>query len=391
MDNPMSESKLTVLQLLPALESGGVERGTLEVASELARRGHRSLVISSGGRLVEALERAGSEHVTWDIGVKSPLALRFIPRLRRLCAEQHIDIVHARSRLPAWIAYLAWRGMNPATRPHFVTTVHGLYSVNRYSAVMARGERVIAVSNTARDYLLKNYPQIDAARIVVIPRGVDPLEFPYGYRPSAQWLAAWYAQYPQLKDKFVITLPGRLTRLKGHEDFIALMGRLKADGLAVHGLIVGGENPKRTAYARALRDRVAAEGLQDMITFTGRRDDIRDVYAASSLILSLSSKPESFGRTVLEPLRLGVPTIGYDHGGVGEILAALFPTGRTPRNDVAALYAKVVALRREPATVPSQPVFDLRDMLDKTLQLYLSVAVCIEKGKNAVNCFPNRQ
>ncbi len=95
----------------------------------------------------------------------------------------------------------------------------------------------------------------------------------------------------------------------------------------MHGLIVGGEDPKRKAYASALRDRVAAEGLQDTITFTGRRDDIRDVYAASNLILSLSAKPESFGRTVLEPLRLGVPTIGYDHGGVGEILAALFPKG----------------------------------------------------------------
>ncbi len=179
----MSERKLTVLQLLPSLESGGVERGTLEIANELVRRGHRSLVISSGGRMVEALERAGSEHITWDIGAKSPLTLRFVPRLRRLLAERHIDIVHARSRMPAWIAYLAWRGMNPATRPHFVTTVHGLYSVNRYSAVMTRGERIIAVSNTARDYLLNNYPQVEASRIVVIPRGVDPQEFPYGYRP----------------------------------------------------------------------------------------------------------------------------------------------------------------------------------------------------------------
>ncbi len=369
----MSDPKLTVLQLLPSLESGGVERGTLEVANELVRRGHRSLVISSGGRMVEALERAGSTHITWDIGAKSPLALRFVPRLRRLLTDQHIDIVHARSRLPAWIAWLAWRGMDPATRPHFVTTVHGLYSVNRYSAVMTRGERIIAVSNTARDYVLTNYPQADVSRIVVIPRGVDPQEFPYGYRPSAEWLSAWYAQYPQLKGKFVITLPGRLTRLKGHEDFITLMGKLKAGGLTVHGLIVGGEDPKRKAYARALRDRVTAEGLQDTITFTGQRDDIRDVYSASNLILSLSAKPESFGRTVLEPLCLGVPTIGYDHGGVGEILAALFPQGRAPRDDVEALHTKVVTFLRELPAVPNQSLFGLHDMLDKTLRLYESI------------------
>jgi glycosyltransferase involved in cell wall biosynthesis len=372
-DMPMSDPKLTVLQLLPSLESGGVERGTLEVASELVRRGHRSLVISAGGRMAEALERAGSEHITWNIGAKSPLTLRFVPRLRRLLTERRIDIVHARSRMPAWIAYLAWRGMDPATRPHFVTTVHGLYSVNRYSAVMTRGERIIAVSNTARDYLLRNYPQADASRIVVIPRGVDPQEFPYGYRPSAEWLAAWYAQYPQLKDKFVITLPGRLTRLKGHEDFITLMARLRREGLSVHGLIVGGEDPKRRAYARALRDRVAAEGLQDTITFTGRRDDIRDVYAASNLILSLSTKPESFGRTVLEPLSMGVPIIGYDHGGVGEILEAVFPDGAVALGDLAAVAARIGDWRHSPPAVPATHPYILRNMLDATLALYAAV------------------
>lgn len=371
----MSDPKLTVLQLLPSLESGGVERGTLEVAGELVRCGHRSLVISSGGRMVEALERAGSAHITWDIGTKSPLALRFVPRLRRLLTEQHIDIVHARSRLPAWVAYLAWRGMDPATRPRFVTTVHGLYSVNRYSAVMMRGERIIAVSNTAREYVLTNYPQVDASRIVVIPRGVDPQEFPYGYRPSAQWLATWYAQYPYLKNKFVITLPGRLTRLKGHEDFITLMSKLKAAGLAVHGLIVGGEDPKRKAYARALHARVEIEDLRATISFTGRRDDIRDVYAASGLVLSLASQPESFGRAVLEPLRLGVPTIGYDHGGVGEILAALYPEGRTRAADTMALFEKVAAFVRDTPPVPDRPLFDLREMLDKTLALYAEIGV----------------
>lgn len=369
----MSETKLTVLQLLPSLESGGVERGTLEVANELVRRGHHSLVISAGGRMVEALERAGSEHITWDIGAKSPLALRFVPRLRRLLAERKIDIVHARSRMPAWVAYLAWRGMDPATRPRFITTVHGLYSVNRYSAIMTRGERIIAVSNTARDYVLANYPQVDPSRIVVIPRGVDPQEFPYGYRPSAEWLAAWYALYPQLKDKFVITLPGRLTRLKGHEDFIMLMARLKHEGLPVHGLIVGGEDPKRKAYARALRDRVAAEGLTETITFTGQRADMREIYAASNLVLSLSNKPESFGRTVLEALSLGVPVIGYNHGGVGEILGTVFPGGAVTSGDLAALAARIGSWHQSPPTVPATHPYTLSNMLDTTLALYAGV------------------
>ena len=138
--------RLTVLQAVPALQGGGVERSTLEVAAALVRNGHRSLVISAGGRLVPELLDAGSEHVCWPIGRKSPLTLRLVPRLRRLLHREGVDILHARSRLPAWVAWLAWRGMDPARRPRFITTVHGLNSVNAYSAVMLKGEQVVAVS-----------------------------------------------------------------------------------------------------------------------------------------------------------------------------------------------------------------------------------------------------
>ncbi|MDO9008504.1 MAG: glycosyltransferase, partial [Thiobacillus sp.] len=152
------EKKLTVLQLLPALESGGVERGTLEIAQALVARGHRALVMSAGGRQVSSLVAAGGEHFTWAIGRKRFKTLLLVGKLRKFLLEQKVDILHARSRVPAWIAYLAWRGMNPATRPRFITTVHGLYGVNRYSGIMTRGERVIAVSNTVRDYILREYP-----------------------------------------------------------------------------------------------------------------------------------------------------------------------------------------------------------------------------------------
>jgi len=135
----MAERALTVVQVLPALEGGGVERGTLEVARELVRRGHCSIVISAGGRMVDELLRDGSEHISWPIGVKSLFTLRFVPKLRRLFGERHVIFCMPDRVLPAWVAYLAWRGMDPATRPHFVTTVHGMYSVNRYSAIMTRG------------------------------------------------------------------------------------------------------------------------------------------------------------------------------------------------------------------------------------------------------------
>jgi len=362
--------RLSVAQLIPALNGGGVERGTLEVARELVRCGHRSVVISAGGRLVPQLVDEGSQHLAWPLGVKSPLTLRWVWPLRRWLAEQRIDILHARSRLPAWAGWLAWRGMDPMTRPRFVTTVHGLYSVSRYSAIMTRGERVIAVSETIRDYLQRHYPRLPAERIQVIPRGVDPAAFPYGYQPASKWLAEWYQRYPQLRNAQVLTLPGRLSRLKGHEEFIKLINELRVRGLPVYGLIAGGVEPGRQRYADQLQYQVQTRGLNDAILFAGHRADMREIYATSTLVLSLSAQPESFGRTVLEALSLGIPVAGYDHGGVGEILHRLYPAGLTPPGDLRSLMERVIALLTAAPPVPMEPVFTLQSMLDETLALY---------------------
>src|SRR5690606_8462608 len=169
---------LTVVQLLPALESGGVERSTLEIAAALVASGHRAIVVSAGGRLVPALPAAGAEHIALAIGRKAPAVLRHVPALCRLCLEVGADIVHARSRLPAWLGRMALASLPAARRPRWVTTVHGLNSPGRYSAVMASGERVVCVSRTVRDYVLRHYPDTDPAHLRVIERGIDPAQFP---------------------------------------------------------------------------------------------------------------------------------------------------------------------------------------------------------------------
>jgi len=365
---------LTVVQALPVLESGGVERGTLEVGKYLVEQGHRSIVISAGGRMLEQLVREGSEHVQWNIGRKSLWTLRLIYRLRRFLRENRVDILHARSRVPAWVCYLAWKGMDAKTRPRFVTTVHGMYSVNAYSAVMTKGERVIAVSNTVRDYLLDHYAGIEPAIITIIPRGIDPTAYTWGYRPPPAWLAQWDREYPQLSGRKVITLPGRITRLKGHEDFIGLIARLKAAGEPVHGLIVGGAEEKKLPYLAELRKTVEAAGLSTDITFTGQRSDLREIMAISNLVLSLSTKPESFGRTVLEALSMGVPVVGYDHGGVGEQLRQLFPAGRAPLGDLDALVRQCHAMQSGTRIQPLAPPPTLGDMLRATLAVYDELA-----------------
>lgn len=367
-------TRLTVIQILPALNTGGVERGTLDVAAELVRRGHRSIVISGGGELLGELKSSGSEHITLETGKKSLLTLRHIPELRRIMHSSHAHIVHARSRLPAWISWLAWRGMDPEKRPHFITSVHGPYTVNAYSRIMTRGEVIIAVSKFIRGYILDNYPGVESNRIEVIPRGISPERYPLHYHPDVLWLDKWYTQYPHLRDKQLVTLPGRLTRWKGQTDFLKVMAQLKDKIDNVHGLIVGGPHPRKRAYVEELKTEVARRGLKPWITFTGHRSDLREIMSISRVTMSLSNEPEAFGRTVLESLCLGTPVIAYAHGGAGEILGEIFPAGLVEKNDPAAAARLAGKFLQVAPVVPSHNPFTLQRMLDHTLEVYERIA-----------------
>ena len=364
--------RLVVVQLIPALHTGGAERSTLEVGRALVEAGHRSIVISSGGRLVAQLEAEGSEHVTLDIGTKSPRTLLYLGALRRRLRELKPDIVHARSRLPGWMGWWALRGLNP--RPHFVTTVHGLNSPGRYSSILLRGERVIAVSQTMRDYALSHYPWLDPTRVKVIPRGIDPEAFPYGHRPDDAWQKAFFAEYPQLAGAPLLTLPGRGTRLKGHHEAIELMAELKRRGIEARLLLLGVIEPGREAYVEELRQLIRDRGVEAQVVLTPARNDVRDIYAVSALILQLSVKPESFGRTVVEALSLCRPVLGYAHGGVGELLAELYPAGRVPLGDREKLVERAAELLRVAPPIPMLQSYRLSDMQEAVLALYGEVA-----------------
>jgi glycosyltransferase involved in cell wall biosynthesis len=360
---------LTVLQVLPALEAGGVERSTLEIGAALVAAGHRSLVASAGGRLVAALEQAGSEHVALDLGRKSLRTLRHVTSLRRLVERERPDIVHARSRLPAWIAHYALRGIQ-GPRPAFVTSVHGLNSPGRYSAILTRGERVICVSDTVRDYVLRHYPATDPARLRVIPRGVDPLAFPHGHVPDDAWRREFFAQWPPLAGGVLLTLPARGTRLKGHATAIELLAALRAGGIDARLLLLGALETGREGYLRELRGLTQRRGVEAFVVLSPPRADVRDVLSISTLVLQLSTQPEAFGRTAAEALSLGRPVLGFDHGGVGEILARHFPAGRAPLDDFAALQARARELILAPTAVPRYEGATLAQMQARTLAVY---------------------
>lgn len=366
---------MKVVQILPELNAGGVERGTLELAAFLTREGHESVVVSHGGRMVDALENAGSHHVAMPVHRKNPLTLLQVPAMRRFLTTEKPDIVHVRSRVPAWVVWLAWRGMDPATRPRLVSTVHGFYSVNRYSAVMTKGERVIAVSESIRSYILEHYPATDPSLIRVVPRGIDPASYGAHRTPPADWLARWQNENPQLAGRTTLLLPGRITRLKGHEDFFRLIDALKKNGVPAHGLVAGDTHPKKVAYLDELKQLVRSLGLEADITFLGHRSDLREVMCASDIVCALSQQPESFGRTVLEALALGKPVVGYDCGGVGELLGSLFPSGQAPLGDSARLLEATLAiLRDKPSPAPVGEPFTLDAMCRGTVAVYQELA-----------------
>jgi glycosyltransferase involved in cell wall biosynthesis len=371
--NAVAGRPLTVIQLLPALNAGGVERATLEIGGALTAAGHRSIVVSAGGRLLDEVVTQGSEHIELDIGQKSFATLRHAWTLRRLFGRLKPDIVHARSRLPAWLGWTALRTMG-AKRPHFVTTVHGLNSPGSYSSIMTRGERVICVSNAVRDFLLRHYPRIAPGRLMVIPRGIDTREFPFGYLPDDAWRAGFFREFPQLDGGMLLTLPGRGTRLKGHADAIELLAGLAARGLDCRLLLLGAREAGREAYLAELEALAAQRGVAQRVVITAPRSDVREIYAVSNLILQLSNKPEAFGRTVLEALALCRPVIGYAHGGVGELLAELYPDGRVPVGDITRLIERAAELLRVAPPIAPLKSFRLADMQAATLTLYRQLA-----------------
>jgi glycosyltransferase involved in cell wall biosynthesis len=366
--------KPTVLQILPELDCGGVERGTLEVAAELVRKGHRSIVVSGPGQMVPQLISEGSEHIDLPVGKKSLFsAIKLIPRLRQLFKEQQIDVIHARSRLPAWLAYLALKKLDSNSKPKFITTVHGPYTVNRYSRIMVSGERIIAISNYIKNYILDNYSGIDERKIEVIHRGISKDKFPYGYKPENKWIENWNNKYPEFSNKFIITLPGRITRWKGHNDFIGIITKAINDGLNVHGLIAGGTDPGKDSYLKEIKELIDEKKMNDHITFLGQRNDMKEIMSISNIVLSLAKIPEAFGRTALEALCLGTPVIAYDHGGAEEVLAELFPEGKATPLDMGNVNSIINKFYNSTPNVEDKNAFALDAMLNKTISIYNSI------------------
>ena len=363
---------MKIMHLLPSLSSGGVEQVVLELCEGLCAAGLENVVVSAGGSMVPAIEACGARHITRPIGKKSLLTLLQVGKTAELIREEKPEVLHLHSRVPAWVGQLACRMLPAKERPVIVSSFHGFHSVNAYSGIMAKGDRIIAVSRCMRQHILDNYPSTPDEKIVVIPNSVDDSIFCPEYTPTPEWLDAWYTDYPELKGKFTLCLPGRITRLKGAPHLGPILKQLRSKGIPAHAVIVGETKKGKEAYRDEVQAGFAAEGVADFVTWTGHRRDLVNVLCVCDVTLSLTLQPESFGKTTLEALSLGRPVAGYEHGGVGEQLEQFLPAGMIPTGDTTAM-ANLLEKWYTERPVPKTPVpapYRRADMIQAHIDLY---------------------
>lgn len=302
-----------IIQILPELNQGGVERGTVEFNRELVKRGHQSTVISNGGELMPRIEKDGGRHVLLDVSSKNPLTFFYrVLKLKTELLKLDADLLHARSRVPAWLCWFA----NKKLRIPFVTTVHGFNSVSKYSEIMVRGDRVIYGSSAIKDYILKNYTT-DPAVLRYVPRGIDMDHFD-PVRANHDFMAGFRKQH-DLENRFVITIVGRITEWKGHDCFIRALAAVQKKHPEAVGVVAGGIWHGKEDYFQSLQQ--LASDLGADIRFTGSQSEVREIYALSNLVVSAAStKAETFGRTAAEALAMNTPVVASAHGGSLDIL-----------------------------------------------------------------------
>ena len=353
---------MKVLQILPQLNIGGVERGTLDLSKALIQKGHESFVISGGGILVDELIQSGAKHYEIPVHIKSLRTLSLAKNLSKTISSIDPDIVHVRSRMPAWVNFRAFKMLQK--KPLLISTFHGLYSFPIYSQVMSFVDHSIAISKTVEKYILKNY-KLNKGDITIIPRGCDPTEF-NNSSINPDHKAKILNEFPQIVGKKVLTIPGRITKWKGVAEFIELLSLLDEN---YHGLVVGPTAKSKIKYLNKLQNKVSSLNLEDKITFTGSRRDIANIYKISDVVFNLSQTPEPFGRTMIEAIACGAKVVGWNHGGASEILSELFPQGLVKLNDMNELL-NTTNLITSSNSSPRENIFTASRMTNSTINLY---------------------
>ena len=378
----MERKKPVILQILPRLETGGVERGTLEIASALQEAGWTSIVVSGGGRLVRDLERMGTEHITLPVYSKNWFVIRQnAKKLAEIIKEKNVDIVHARSRAPAWSAKRACE----KTGVPLLTTFHGAYNLGpfkikkRYNRVMTAGVLTIAVSNFIKQHILNNYETVDPDNIRVIHRGADVERFDKA-KVSQERIIALSKKWRLPEDLPVIMLPGRLTRWKGQLVLLEALSEMTHKNLRC--LLVGSDQGRKR-YRRELERKTRKLGLSEIVQIVDHCSEMDVAYMLSDIVVSASTDPEAFGRVVPEAQAMGRIVVASNHGGATETIrdgetGFLFEPGNA--DDLAAKLDAILSMSADDkkriadnAVKSVRTEFSKALMCAKTLDVYREI------------------
>jgi glycosyltransferase involved in cell wall biosynthesis len=384
------QKKAVVMQILPALENGGVERGTIDIAKALKKEGFEPIVVSKGGILVYQLKEAKINHIQLDVGTKNPLKIYAnIKKISQIITENSVDIVHVRSRAPMWSAYFACK----QTNTKLVATVHGTYSVKFlfwknfapkriYNAIMLKADRIIVVSDFIKNYLIENYqnkiPNFPLDKISVIQRGADLGYFNLS-KVSKNRIIDLSKKWHLPDDKKIILMPARFTEWKGHEFLIESLSKVRHNFLC---LMVGSDHGHK-AFRKKIENKIIQLDLQGRVKIAGVSKDMPVLYAISHLVVCPSVRPEAFGRIAIEAQAMQRPIISTKIGGSLETVidgqtGFLVDVGDTAK--MAELIDHVLDLSDERSAEIGaaghenvRTKFSNEKMCDSTLEVYRSI------------------
>lgn len=368
-----------ILQVLPELRSGGVERGTVEIARAIVQAGGVSLVASAGGSMVGQIQQVGAKHITLPLASKNPFTIWLNSlRLASIIRKYNVDIVHARSRAPAWSAWLATQ----KTGCKFITTFHGTYGLQnewkkKYNAIMTRGDLVIAISHFISDHIQKNY-EIDPAKIRIIHRGVD-LQLFNPQAHSTQRMIELAQEWRLPEDLPVILFPGRFARWKGQEIFVKALAKLPHRNFFA---VLLGDDKGHPNYRQEIEQLIVDWGLSGHVRIARHTPFVTEAYMLAKLIVATSIEPEAFGRVVLEAQAMGKPVIATNQGGPQETVVDKETGLLVPPNDEETLAAAIDNVLSMPEDLYKQveqdaianaKLFSLDKMCEQTIRVYLEL------------------
>lgn len=360
---------MKIVQLLPELNEGGIERGVVELNRELVKKGFESIIISNGGKLVEQIQKDGGLHIKYNVCSKNPFSVIFrVFGLRKILKNIKPDILHVRSRVPAWLSFFA----NKSLKIKVVSTVHGFNSVSKYSKIMQEADEVICVSEAIKKYIIQNY-KTDEEKIMVIPRGIDTKVF-NEKNLDLNFIKKFKKEF-DLENSFIVTSVGRVTQLKCYEDFIDAIAILKKKIPNVKGVIVGGIRADKKEYFESLKKMVNELKLNTNIKFTLSQTKVAEIYSLSDVVISSSKKPEAFGRSVAEAIALNTPVVATNHGGVKDIIIEGENGYFVPVNNPELLAKSIMKASKLEfdGFKYIKDNFSLEQMIEKTLQVYKKV------------------